>query len=418
MFGFIIFMQISPINKTSFNGILPAYKIPNGIVHPIEKCASEADIVQISKDMGEKLVGEGRCGKVFEICDSIVKVFKKTVQLGEMQDNWQKEVNNLDTLWELCKRKNDPKYLHNSQKGFFGISLKDKFCIFSSKVEGQHPTPLEVEFNKENLSALMEIFERLDKGYDDVMLLHTDLRNKNVLVTKNEAGLIDFGSMLKIKFPIAKNMEWLKSAENLTGLQRFVFRMFASDTDYGVSNLKAFEYDLLAPYLIMANSKQANELLDLYLPMKSEYYAKRADFFYDKFLDDKSEISKKIFCEEAIHSELLSKLPEDVKEAEIDKLQLGLFVRDLMYITSKNLPVRANLAQMSEYIINATKKNNHKLYKAYLDDDREKGIYYDNCRVHIAYCAGYFDSILTKYKDRIALINTNKSMNLLRDKLS
>ena len=26
-------MQISPINKTSFNGILPAYKIPNGIVH-------------------------------------------------------------------------------------------------------------------------------------------------------------------------------------------------------------------------------------------------------------------------------------------------------------------------------------------------------------------------------------------------
>lgn len=410
-------MQITPINRTTFNGILPAYKIPKGIVHPIEKIASDSDIVQISKGIGGRLIGEGRCGRVFESSNSIVKVFKQTDSSGNMKDNWLAEVRNLDTMWELCRKKNDPNYLHKSQKGFFGINLKDDYFIFSSKVEGEHPNPQSAEFNKANLSALMEILERLDRGVDDEILLHPDLRNKNVLVTDDDAGLIDFGSMIKLKFPNSKNSQWLYNANNLTGIQKFAYRMFSSDTDYGVSNLKAFEYDLLAPYLVTANPKQAKALFEMYLPMKSEYCGKRAEFFYDRFEKDKSDISKQVFCEEAIHSELLSKLPDDVREAEIDKLQLNLFIRDLIYITTNNLSVGVNLKEMSEYIMKATEKNNYKMFQAYLNGDKEKGLYYDNCMVHIARCAGYFESILNKFRERIPFLNTTKRMNLIKEKL-
>lgn len=248
-------------------------------------------------------------------------------------------------------------------------------------------------------------------------MLHPDLRNKNILITKDDAGLIDFGSMVRLKFPSAKNSKWIENNKNLTGFQKFVFRLFASDTDYGVSNLKAFEYDTLAPYLIMAKPQQAKSLFDLYLPIKSDYYGKRADFFYDKFVDDKSDISKQIFCDEVAHAELLSKLPDDVRDAEIDKLQLSLFVRDLMYILTKGLPVRMNLAEMSDYITDVTKKNDSKLTSAFLNNDKERGLYYDNCGVHIARCAGYANSILKRYQDRIPFVNTNQHMNLLKEKL-
>ena len=153
MFGFIISMQISQVSKTSFNGIKPAYKIQNGMVHPIEKCASIADIAQVSKKFDDIPVGEGRCGRVFQVGNSIIKFFKKFDDKNKMVEHWQNEVENLDTIWELCKQKNNPKYLHNTQKGFFGINLKDKFYIFSSKVDGNHPSPKYMQFNKENLNS-------------------------------------------------------------------------------------------------------------------------------------------------------------------------------------------------------------------------------------------------------------------------
>ena len=414
-----MFMQIRPTTRVSFNGIAPVYKIAGGVVHPIEKCASDADIVIISKELDKKVLGEGRRGKVFDACDFVIKQFKKVIG-NKTADEWQKEVNNLDSLWELCQKKNDPKYLHNSQKGFFGISLKDKFFIFSSKVKGDFPHPMSMPLNKENLTALMEIFERLDKGVDDTMFLHTDLRGRNILITEDDAGLIDFGSMFKLKFPSEKNSKWVdnpKNVEDLTGLQKFSYRIFASDTDYGVSNLKAFEYDLFAPYLTVAKKEEAQRVFDMYLPMKADYFAKRADFFYERFLNDKTDISKQIFCEEATHAKLLSTLPQDVKESEIDKLQLNLFVRDLLYITSYNIQTRTNLSQMSDYIYDVLNKFHEKAMTAMISNDKDSYCYYNNCLVHAQRCAGYFDSILVRNQDKIPCFNTQNKMELLKDKL-
>ena len=417
MFGFIISMQISQVSKTSFNGIKPAYKIQNGMVHPIEKCASIADIAQVSKKFDDIPVGEGRCGRVFQVGNSIIKFFKKFDDKNKMVEHWQNEVENLDTIWELCKQKNNPKYLHNTQKGFFGINLKDKFYIFSSKVDGNHPSPKYMQFNKENLNALMEIFERLDKGYDDVMLLHPDLRCKNVLITNDDAGLIDFGTLVKLKLPTEKNSVWLKNSENLTGNQKFFYRMFAADTDYGISNVKAFEYDLLAPYLYTADKSEGQRMLELYFPLKSEYYAKRADFFYNKFLNDKSDSMKQIFCEEAMHSELLSKLPIDIKKTEIDKLQLNLFVRELLDIVSNNIPVEVNLPAMSRFIFKVLNDIKAKTQLSFISNDKERFSYYSNSLTHANCCAGYAENIFKKYHDVIWFHNTNKPMKLLQDKL-
>jgi len=126
---------------------------------------------------------------------------------------------------------------------------------------------------------------------------------------------------------------------------------------------------------------------------------------------------KQIFCEEAMHSELLSKLPIDIKKTEIDKLQLNLFVRELLDIVSNNIPVEVNLPAMSRFIFKVLNDIKAKTQLSFISNDKERFSYYSNSLTHANCCAGYAENIFKKYHDVIWFHNTNKPMKLLQDKL-
>ena len=67
-------MEIRRINNTNFAGCRPPYKIPEGIVYPIEKIATENDILQLSQNSLKNVIGEGRSGIVYDLCSSVVKL--------------------------------------------------------------------------------------------------------------------------------------------------------------------------------------------------------------------------------------------------------------------------------------------------------------------------------------------------------
>ena len=134
-------MEIRRINNTNFTGCRPPYKIPEGMVYPIERIATEKDIFQLSGQALKNVIGEGRSGIVYDLCSSVIKLFKDTAFPAPKERRWQAETKNLDFLRDLCIKNNNPDYLHNSQKGLFGINFHNKFFIFSSKVPGSFPLP-------------------------------------------------------------------------------------------------------------------------------------------------------------------------------------------------------------------------------------------------------------------------------------
>jgi len=407
-------MQIAPVNKTSFRGIVPPYKIKGGFVYPIGKCAPEKDILQLSKGINKLPIGEGGSGIVFDMRDFIVKIFKKTNSSQTTGEKWMQEVKNLDFLRNLCMKKNNPDYLHKTQKGFFGLHLRNKFFLVSSKVEGENPHPVKNKFNKENLASLMEIFERLDKGTGFRKFLHPDLRMKNVMITNNDAGLIDFGMLFKFKPSYQKTSDWVDKSE-LTKKKKWIVKHFTGDTGYMVSNLRSFEYDLFSPYLDYADKTEARRVFEIYMPLKADYHRKMSDFYF-KEAEKTSKSSVKPFCaEELIHSQLLKELLDDIKEAEIDKLQMNVFLRKILNIFQSGIPVKMNFEDVTKYIDNSVARTDFNLQKAIELKDSERITYYNNLKSRTSQTAKSIYNSLKKLP--LSKFSTSEHEVLLKNKL-
>lgn len=409
-------MQISPTPKTSFQGIAPPYKIVKGIVYPISKCAEKGDILKISQIKYPLPMGEGRSGIVFDLKDFVLKVFKRQGSSHSAGKRWYVEVKNLDYLRDLCIKNKNPNYLHNTQKGLFGLKLFNKFYLLSSKVEGNNPNHLKNKFNKKNLSALVEILERMDKGMDGETFLHTDLRAANVMITDNDAGLIDFGSVVKIKIRGEKSSNWIDQSE-YSNMQKFMLKLFTSDTGFNVGNLRSFEYDLLAPYLSAANKDEATKVFDLFMKLKADYHGKMSKFYLEEFNTTANPDFKLVSREEQIHSRLLKALPDDIKETEIDRMQINIMLRKVLNILKFKMPAKVNMSEVFQYFNSIMNNLSLKIQKSVDTNDCDRICYYNNFKARmIDYSEFIYDAINNSSTD-ISQISTQKHSLLLKDKL-
>lgn len=405
-------MEIRCINSTNFTGCRPPYKIPEGMVYPIEKIATEKDILQLSQNSLKNVIGEGRSGIVYDLCSSVFKLFKDTAFPAPTERRWQAETKNLDFLRDLCIKNNNPDYLHNSQKGLFGINFHNKFFIFSSKVPGSFPHPQKNQFNKKNLTALIEILERLDKGMDETRVLHPDLRAQNVHITDDNAGIIDVGVLLKTPIPKGKTVLGQAGIEQPKSDREFVLLNFLSDTGYGTSNLKSFEYDLLSPYLDFADKQEAVKVFDLYMNLKSKFHEKTAYFYADLQEKTNEKIFENAAVEEFMHHELLEHLPADIRETEIDKLQINIFLRKMTQIAQNLVNNSINLKQISIYINKVIDRSIMKIQNAYLDKDMQRAYYYMNFKNQAEIASRLFRYNLSNY-----VISPEKTSKFLPEKL-
>lgn len=408
-------MEVNRIQCTTFTGCRPPYKISGGSVYPINRIADEKDIVEISGRASKAILGEGKSGIVYDLCSNVLKFFKETAFPAPIAIRWKAETENLDLLRDLCLRHNNPDYLHDTQKGLFGINFRNEYFIFSSKVPGSWPHPQRNQFNEKNLTALMEILERLDKGMDNISILHPDLRGKNVHITNDNAGILDVGILFKEKLPKEK---FVWDGAEIRDQKSFTRMNFLSDTGYGTSNIKAFEYDLLGPYLDYADKNETNKTFDLYMGLKAKYFTNMYEHNLQKYDKTGNKIIQERAGEESCHAELLRKLPKDIKETEIDKLQIGIFFRKLMQISNNSVNNSINLKHICSYIDKSIDKIIEKAQKACMQKDLERAVYYINAKNQTEIISELFRSSLAEKTIPYEKLNKMLPEKLLIEKVN
>lgn len=409
-------MQITPLNKTSFQGIAPPYTIPEGLVYPISKCANKKALVEISRKYNSLPLGEGRSGIAFDLRGFVLKIFKHKESINPARNRWFVEIKNLDFLRDLCIKNNDPNYLHNTQKGLFGLKQFNKFYLLSSKVDGRNPNHLKNKFNKENLSALIEIFERMDKGMEGESLLHTDLRAANVMITNNNAGLIDFGNCFKIKIMSQKVSTWLDKSQ-YSNSEKFILKLFTSDTGFNVGNLRSFEYDLLSPYLDAANKYEAQRIFDLYMPLKADYHDKMAKFYLEEFQKTSNPDFKQASKEEQIHANLLKTLPDDIRETEIDKMQINIMLRKVLNTLKYRRAVQVNMNEVFQYFDFVMHNLASRIHTSIESNDIDRICYYKNFKSRMINYSEFIYDAINNSPIELSKISALTPSVLLKDKI-
>lgn len=92
--------------------------------------------------------------------------------------------------------------------------------------------------------------------------------------------------------------------------------------------MKSFEYDLLSPYLDFADKQEASKVFDLYMNLKSKFHEKTAYYYAELQEKTNEKIFENAAVEEFMHHELLEQLPADIRDTEIDKLQMNIFAEN------------------------------------------------------------------------------------------
>ncbi len=411
-------MQISQPQKTSFQGIVPPYKIEQGFVYPISKCLEDADILKISSKRTLLPMGEGQSGIAFDMQDFILKVFKQKENFRSAVKRWYDEVSNLDCLRDLCIKNNDPNYLHNTQKGFLGLKFLDKYYLLSSKVEGKSPHPLQNRFNKENLSALVEILTRMDKGMYGETILHTDLRAANVKITDDDAGLIDFGCVAKVKSSSEKISNRINKS-NCSENQKFILKLFTSDTGYNVGNIRSFEYDLLSHYFVNANSEEAKNVFDMYMKLKADYHDEMSKFYVNEFRRTCNADFLQVSKEEEIHSRLLKSLSNDIRDTEIDRIQVNIMLRKVLNSIKFKMfsKIKVNVDEVFLYFNSVMNNLALRLKKSIELGDFDRICYFTNFKDRMFDYSEFVYDAVDKNPAKCKEVSTSKTSVLVKNKL-
>lgn len=360
--------------KVAFTGIMPQYTLNKRVVFPIFEDMSQQQIdkaISVTQDPDNKLA-EGTRGVAYVMGqDLVVKKYKPSAAI--VHDNNWSEAEKLDILYEFLQE--NPK-LGNSQKGITAFQDENgEVYLVTSRVNGAHADPVKNPLTERNLHALVNIIKELDKGSNKLgRMMVYDLGLGNTKFTDCEAGVLDFEflSPLNIDDDIRNNV----LGENLDA------NCHAGDTSYLPSNLRSFEFAQLRGYLSKLPREEASSLFEDYLEAKSDYHKDMSvHYAANSSRSEYPGFFNKISRSEAAHSELLKrqngKVPQDIKEAEIRKIQMSEFV----FTSSRFCDSYSdfNIGQITEFHKNSLDFFNEKLDEAIIKNDENRIIYFNNC---------------------------------------
>ncbi len=386
-------------------------------VHPIIKTPKLEEVQDILELNSKIKLGEGTSGTAYDFGDNVIKVFDKILKKLAKKTLYS-EMDNLASLSHLITKSGNENYLHNTQKGLFAFE-KDRLPILvSSKVEGETPHPIEAPFNEKNLEAIVETLNRLDKGFGKTQFLQSDMRPPNIKITEKDAGLLDFEYLHKIKLGNEKNIS--DTAKTLPQLNKSNYEFFLneSDTGFGTSNLRAFEYETLAPYLYRSPSlPQAQETFRNYVKLKSEHHFEMAHHYNKLQTELGDEIFKKMEAEEACHYMVLKSGDKDILHTEAAKLQMYSFLR-WVNLTAKKLNAPAiNLAQIESFLDKERASYVQAMQRAISNKDATKLYYYTNAKNTADEISNLITYAVQTYKIPPEKLMQKPEIGLLTDKL-
>ena len=146
--------------------------------------------------------------------------------------------------------------------------------------------------------------------------------------------------------------------------------------------------------------------------LKSKFHEKTAYFYADLKEKTKEKIFENAAVEEFMHHELLEHLPADIRETEIDKLQINIFLRKMTQIAQNLVNNSINLKQISIYINKVIDRSIMKIQNAYLDKDMQRAYYYMNFKNQAEIASRLFRYNLSNY-----VISPEKTSKFLPEKL-
>ena len=386
-------------------------------VHPILRTPKLEEVQDILELNSKLKIGEGTSGTAYDFGDNVIKVFDKILKKLAKKTLFS-EMDNLASLSHLITKSGNENYLHNTQKGLFAFE-KDRLPILvSSKVEGENPHPIEAPFNEKNLDAIVEILHRLDKGFGKTQFLQSDMRPPNIKITEKDAGLLDFEYLHKIKLGNEKNIGDMEKALPQLNKSNYTFFLNESDTGFGTSNLRAFEYETLAPYLYRRPSiTQAQETFRNYVKLKSEHHFEMAHHYKKLQTELGDEIFKKMEADEACHYMVLKSGDKDILHTEAAKLQMYSFLR-WINLTAKKLNAPAiNLVQIESFLDKERANYIQGINRAITNKDATKLYYYTNAKNTADEIENLITYSLETYKIPTERVMQKQEIGLLTDKL-
>ena len=368
----------------SFGGICQVYKVKNYEVIPISYDPSIKDIEDAIETAKSEDAHSGLNGRTFFLGEDLV--VKKYLPKDKAANyNPDREIKALDLFFEKnCNFNNvqQGKYAFKVKPSDINAQNEDTYLV-STRVQGNNPDYNSGNrFNSSNIQSLVQTISELDmpkrkKGerFPYEVPMHYDLTPGNVVISKNNGGIIDF--------------EYLQFDDLNERLSKALQGGTDAYTDFsdiaGISsNLRTFEYRTLYGYLMNMPSNEANELFKSYLEAKSNYHQNRADFYEKEAQraekaenEELKELLSDLKDKESSHSEVLSseQIDENIIKAEAMKIQIANFIYTQGgYCNTKG--VKVNIKQINTYI-NETEKFFEKRLKH--SNTREKRIYYRDC---------------------------------------
>ena len=386
-------------------------------VHPILRTPKLEEVQDVLELNSKIKIGEGTSGTAYEYGENVIKVFDKILKKLAKKYLFS-EMDNLASLSHLITKSGNENYLHNTQKGLFAFE-KDRIPILvSSKVEGEIPHPVDAPFNDKNLEALVETFHRLDKGFGRTQFLQSDMRPPNMKITENNAGLLDFEYLRKIKLGNEKNLEETEKSLPTINKSNYAFFLNESDTGYGTSNLRAFEYETLAPYLYRSPSiAQAQETFRNYVKLKSEHHFEMAHHYKKLQTELGDEIFKRMEAEEACHYMVLNSGDKDILHTEAAKLQMYSFLRWINLTAQKLNAPALNLAQIESFFDKERANYVQAINRAITNKDATKLCYYKNAKDTADKVENLITYSLETYKIPPEKVMQKQEIGLLTNKL-
>jgi len=361
----------------AFAGIKPPYLKNGRKITPIAHDPSESEIKRaLEAEKTAKDVMEGYNGCAFWLGeDLVVKKYKGENALNNDPD---REIRTLNTLFD------NNLFFNNSQLGMYAFTDGAFTYLVSTKVDGEEPDSEVLSFNKENLSSLLGIISRMDKGTlvegsskrgfsDRIRFMNYDFNGANIKLTKDKAGLFDF------EYSVLENIDDM--IEETIIKKNAGVNCHQSDTSPLPSSLRSFEFYTFCLYLNSVKSG-APELFNDYLALKGSYHREMYKFFRDfskesKFPDTANEIS----IHELAHSNLLrknadGKIPSDIVMSEARKIQMSYFIHNQSPFCSTG---EINPKQLSEYTDESIEFFESSLQKALDKGDINREVYYRDC---------------------------------------
>lgn len=386
-------------------------------VHPIIRTPKLEEVQDILELNSKIKIGEGTSGTAYEYGENVIKIFDKILKKLAKKTLFS-EMDNLASLSHLITKSGNENYLHNTQKGLFAFE-KDKLPILvSSKVAGENPHPIEAPFNEKNLEAIVETLNRLDKGFGKTQFLQADMRPPNIKITENDAGLLDFEYLHRVKLGDEKNIE--QTAKTLPQLNKSNYTLFLneSDTGFGTSNLRAFEYDTLAPYLYRSpNITQAQETFRNYIKLKSEHHLEMAHHYNKLQTELGNEIFKRMEAEEACHYMALKSGDKDILHTEAAKLQMYSFLRWINLTAQKLSAPPINIAQIESFLDKERASYIQEIQRGITNKDAVKVYYYTNAKNTADEISNLITYAAQTYKIPPERLMQKAEFGLLTDKL-